>query len=608
MLQIVFTALCEGRLKDLKDVLDPLPQWEVSEVLLEKGAIDALMVSCWNGHQEVVEYLVNKCPDFVMMTGSVYLEWEVIKGVSPLWFTAVAGHLDIVKMLVKSGANVNFKTSTNSTPLRAACFYGHYEIVKYLVENNADMDVDNIAAADQTCLMLACKKGHLKIAKYLIEMGADVNRVLNYCAEEGHLDIIKLLLILEARIHVDNNGMTPLLVASVRGHLHIVEHIITQEELVTKQERIDALELLGATFVDKKQDLIGAATLWKWAMEERYEVPVIPKTTRKSPCVAYNNQLEVETVIEMEQMSTEPDSMWMQALLVRERILGIEHPETCRYIRERGKVYAVKGNYNRCISLWMYALDIQQKYLKPLDSITQQLLGDFTILFYKMTDGELQEHFCDIMMVLTRAVKEVQAGRGGALAGRINRAIFRVLLLVCRLTKLIPYLEKEQVFEVKKAVHFFVIVGVKGYLGASPLHLACSKSPATIRVFHLNHFPSIPTINLLLECGAPVDDMDNDGNTALHTAALIKPVEVGVIKSLLQNGAHFDFVNNQKKTFYDLLQEGSLLIVDQIKVQHEITKLPEHLSLKCLAARMVRKHDLKLDSLPLTLKDFVLKH
>ena len=48
-----------------------------------------------------------------------------------------AGHLDIVKLLVKSGANVNSTTKTNSTPLRAACFDGHYEIVKYLVEHNA---------------------------------------------------------------------------------------------------------------------------------------------------------------------------------------------------------------------------------------------------------------------------------------------------------------------------------------------------------------------------------------------------------------------------------------------------------------------------------------
>ena len=52
-------------------------------------------------------------------------------------FSPLSGHLDIVKLLVKSGANVNSTTKTNSTPLRAACFDGHYEIVKYLVEHNA---------------------------------------------------------------------------------------------------------------------------------------------------------------------------------------------------------------------------------------------------------------------------------------------------------------------------------------------------------------------------------------------------------------------------------------------------------------------------------------
>ena len=47
-----------------------------------------------------------------------------------------------MKLLVKSGANVNSTTKTNSTPLRAACFDGHYEIVKYLVEHNAGISND----------------------------------------------------------------------------------------------------------------------------------------------------------------------------------------------------------------------------------------------------------------------------------------------------------------------------------------------------------------------------------------------------------------------------------------------------------------------------------
>ena len=68
-------------------------------------------------------------------------------------------------------------------------------------------------------------------------------------------------------------GMTPLLAAAVTGHIHIVEYLIANADLVSRQERIDALELLGATFVDKKRDMLGSFKLWKRAMEDRYSTP-----------------------------------------------------------------------------------------------------------------------------------------------------------------------------------------------------------------------------------------------------------------------------------------------------------------------------------------------
>ena len=69
-----------------------------------------------------------------------------------------------------------------------------------------------------------------------------------------------------------------------------------------KQERIDALELLGATFVDQQQeDLQGALKLWKRAMEERYKdgVLVVPKAMDNS-AVSHDNMREVETMMELE--------------------------------------------------------------------------------------------------------------------------------------------------------------------------------------------------------------------------------------------------------------------------------------------------------------------
>lgn len=70
--------------------------------------------------------------------------------------------------------------------------------------------------------------------------------------------------------------MTPLLAASVTGHNHIVEYFIEQEHLVTRTERIEALELLGATYVDKKRDVVGALELWKRAMDLR----LVPELNR----------------------------------------------------------------------------------------------------------------------------------------------------------------------------------------------------------------------------------------------------------------------------------------------------------------------------------------
>lgn len=61
--------------------------------------------------------------------------------------------MEIVKILVENGANVNFLTETKSSPLRAACYLGHLNIVEYLVEHGANVNLTNIY--NSTCLMIA---------------------------------------------------------------------------------------------------------------------------------------------------------------------------------------------------------------------------------------------------------------------------------------------------------------------------------------------------------------------------------------------------------------------------------------------------------------------
>ena len=68
-----------------------------------------------------------------------------------------SGHLNVVKTLVRAGADVNHATLTQSTPLRAACFDGRLDVVTYLVEHGAD--IHRLNKYDNSCLMIAAYKG-----------------------------------------------------------------------------------------------------------------------------------------------------------------------------------------------------------------------------------------------------------------------------------------------------------------------------------------------------------------------------------------------------------------------------------------------------------------
>ncbi len=285
--------------------------------------------------------------------------------------------------------------------MRAACFDGHFEIVKFLVENNADIEIAN--RHGHTCLMIACYKGHLAIAKYLITRGADLNRksvkgntALHDCAECGSLDIMKLLLSHSAKMAADSYNMTPLLAAAVTGHSAIVEYLLTRAECASL-EKVHALELLGATFVDKKHDMLSAYGYWKSALERRNSTTTAttPESDtneslskslniKHNPIEAYDYATEFTTQNELDEIIADPDDMRMQALLIRERILGPTHPDTTYYIRYRGAVYADCGNFRKCILLWLYALDTQQKCLEPLHPMIQSSFLSFTELFQYM--------------------------------------------------------------------------------------------------------------------------------------------------------------------------------------------------------------------------------
>ncbi|XP_071865780.1 protein fem-1 homolog CG6966 isoform X2 [Bombus fervidus] len=583
-----------------------------------------LVIACRNGHYDVAEYLIEKCGANVNQPGLVMFDGEMIERAPPLWCAAAAGHLVLVKLLVRNGAQVNATTKTLSTPLRAACFDGHFDIVRFLVGHGADIEMAN--RHGHTSLMIACYKSHLKIVKYLLHLKANINRksikgntALHDCAESGSLEVVKVLLEYGARMDVDSYGMSPLLTAAVTGHKHIVQYFISIPGFVDRKDRIDALELLGATFVDKKRDMMGALQCWKQAMNERYRNdPVIPKPAPSPIVAAYDFAREITDPEALDGLLNDPDEMRMQALVIRERILGPAHPDTSYYIRYRGAVYADGGMFNRCIELWNYALDMQQSMLEPLDPMTQSSLFSFTELFSFIIGRQIntgvripQIQRNELLRVFRKAVLEVKLGKEmldkGPSRGRdiayLNRVLINTLHLVSLLTHDIPDEDSEENTELHRALYSLVQINPKDNNDRTVLHLVFSEKntilgagPKTLK------FPSAYLIKALLKVGADVTAIDATGSTVLHLAAMFHP-QIELINIILEAGAHFDAVNKMGSTFESLIWSNNVCDTSARSLIYPM----RHTKLACLAARVVRKTcDIKL--VPIHLRDFVKMH
>ena len=119
--------------------------------------------------------------------------------------TGAEGQLDILKLLVKAGADTKITNRYGGVALIPASERGHTETVKYLLENT-DIDVNHINNLGWTALLEAIILGkggkeHTEITDMLLKHGADPNIA-------------------------DRNGVTPLMHARERKYNEIEKLLI----------------------------------------------------------------------------------------------------------------------------------------------------------------------------------------------------------------------------------------------------------------------------------------------------------------------------------------------------------------------------------------------
>lgn len=232
---------------------------------------------------------------------------------------------------------------------------------------------------------------------------------LHFSSECGHLSIVKELLKYKAKLTKNENGMTALLTAAERTRADVVEYLIELPE-ITREEKIEALELLGASYANDKDNycLEHAYKYLHQTMQLRFSDPnnVLEKPVG-TPIAAYENWIETKTLEELEAIEMNQNALHMESLTIRERILGCKNPEVPHPIVFRGAVFADHARFDRCIELWLHALDLRQQ---NNTSVVKDLLR-FAQVFSQMLHVGVEVTIQHVIKVLAASVLELQRNK-----------------------------------------------------------------------------------------------------------------------------------------------------------------------------------------------------
>jgi ankyrin repeat protein len=195
-----------------------------------KSGKTSLYIAVAGGHLNLARLLIRNGADVNIGDGD---------GQTPLFVAAEGNRADMVALLIKDGKGAVDKARNDGwTPLLITAKEGHAEIAALLIaEGKADVDKEE-GGGGRTPLIAAATYGHTGVAELLVTVGkAAVDKArtdgitpLFMAAQKGNTEVVKLLLT-EGNAEVDktnNNGYTPLYIAAMYGRTEVVKLLLTE--------------------------------------------------------------------------------------------------------------------------------------------------------------------------------------------------------------------------------------------------------------------------------------------------------------------------------------------------------------------------------------------
>jgi len=206
-------AIQKGNLSKINQLLNANPTLASGKA---KNGVSLILLALYHGHQDIARAIAARKHELDIFEASVLGKLEQVKdlaernpllinfyspdGFTPVALAAYLGQKEVTEYLILKGANVNAiaKNATGFTALTGAIANNHVEISRILVKRGAD--VNHRYEAGVSPLMEACLNGNVELVTFLLANGADPNAKtkdgktpMSFAKEKNHVDVVEIL-------------------------------------------------------------------------------------------------------------------------------------------------------------------------------------------------------------------------------------------------------------------------------------------------------------------------------------------------------------------------------------------------------------------------------
>ncbi|XP_045533484.1 serine/threonine-protein phosphatase 6 regulatory ankyrin repeat subunit B [Pieris brassicae] len=185
----------------------------------------ALHLAAMNGFAHLVKFLIRD--------HNAVIDVLTLKKQTPLHLAAASGQIEVCKLLLELGANIDATDELGQKPIHAAAQNNYSEVVQLFLQQHPNL-VMATTRDGNTCAHIAAMQGSVKVIEELMKFDRtgvisarnklNDSTPLQLAAEGGHADVVRVLVRAGASCTDENRaGLTAVHLAAEHGHTNVLD-------------------------------------------------------------------------------------------------------------------------------------------------------------------------------------------------------------------------------------------------------------------------------------------------------------------------------------------------------------------------------------------------